>query len=121
MFNMQQLDYCEEYPILSYTLNISTLLDEQYNIMTVNASESDTGPGTNVTKIIQDLPEDTVLAFRVVATNTFASVETNPTTVCKFAKLAIHVYLIFPHRMPTVITPILLMYSTILNNFQSCY
>ena len=85
MFNMQQLDYCEEYPILSYTLNISSLLDEQYS-MTFNASESDTEPGTNLMEIFQeDLPEDTVLAFRVVATNTFASVETNPMTICKFA------------------------------------
>ena len=70
---MQPIDYyCEEYPVLNYTVELTNVLSEVWSL-TVLAEDNVTADG---------LSEDTVYVFELIAANNFGTVSTGNYIIC---------------------------------------
>ena len=71
---MQPIDYyCEEYPVLNYTVELTNVLSSEVWSLTVLAEDNVTADG---------LSEDTVYVFELIAANNFGTVSTGNYTIC---------------------------------------
>ena len=78
-YHVQHAKYCEEYPVLNYTLTVNDSTHGSHLQTTVMTME-----GTNLVEMSQALSEDAIVTFKVSANNRFASAETNPVTIREF-------------------------------------
>ena len=69
---MQHAQYCEEYPVLNYTLTVNDSTCGSPLQTAVMAME-----GINMVQISQNLSKDAAVTFKVSATNRVGSVETS--------------------------------------------
>ena len=111
---VQHAQYCDEYPVLNYTLTVNDSIYGSDSQTTVMAIE-----GTNLVEISQNLSEDAILTFKVSANNRVAnSTETNPWTIhvrelnsLTMQKLAISEYMYY----------VIITYSTICILYKPAY
>jgi AAA+ superfamily predicted ATPase len=65
--------YCEEYPVVNYTVKLTDVSSSELWSLSVLAKDSITADG---------LLEDTVYVFELIAVNDFGAVSTDNHTIC---------------------------------------
>ena len=81
--HLQPVEHCEVYPVLKYILEVrgpSTMLNiESFELEKPSIS-------------VDDLPEDAILAFTISVLNSFGSISSNETTICKCHSITVTVF-----------------------------
>ena len=65
--------YCEEYPVVNYTVELTNVLSSEAWLFSVLAEDSIT---------VNSLPEDTIYIFELIAVNDFGAVSSGNRTIC---------------------------------------
>ena len=74
----QPADYCEQYPVLNYALEVENTFETVLLSLTM---------ADNLSITIDNLFEDIYYSFKVVVSNSIGNISTNRTGFCKFQKL----------------------------------
>ena len=71
----QPSDYCEQYPVLNYVLEVENTFETVLLSLTM---------ADNLSITIDNLTEDIYYSFKVVVSNSIGNISTNRTGFCKF-------------------------------------
>ena len=71
----QPADYCEQYPVLNYVLEV----ENTFEIVLLSLTMAD-----NLSVTIDNLSEDIYYSFKVVVSNSIGNISTNRTGFCRF-------------------------------------
>ena len=97
---MQPANYCKDYPVTNYTMEVRGVLvsETSGDVQFVSAENSITA---------DNLSENAVYFYRIYASNSVGTVSTNNTDICEL-QLIIHNFKIM--CLPSLLTQTLLMY-----------
>ena len=73
---IQQADYCEQYPVLNYTLEVEAPSSEILSVSTAD----------DLSITINNLTDDRYYSFKVVVSNSIGTVSTHDTAFCEYCE-----------------------------------